>query len=66
MYIYMLSKSMLLIMRSEDISLYVHTCLYLTGNYLKFLIVILNNINEYLFLIFSVLHETFFYCTLNN
>lgn len=57
MYIYMLSKSMLLIMRSEDISLYVHTCLYLTGNYLKFLIVILNNINEYLFLIFSVLHK---------
>lgn len=55
---------MLLVMRSEDISLYVYIyilyfiSLYFTGNYLKFSIVILNNINEYLF---SVLNKILFY-----
>lgn len=56
---------MLLVTRyiSEDISFYVHTCLYSTGSYLKFSIIVLNNINEYLFLIFSVFNEILFYGT---
>lgn len=51
---------MLLVTRSEDISFYifVHTYSYSTGSYLKFSIIILNNINEYLFLIFN---EILFY-----